>query len=98
MAFSGGADFIKKVAMSEDTRHKLTEIASALVISLIFFLFAQTSAYERIELLTLDARFNLRPLIPTNPDVATIDIDDSALTKEGRWQDWTRTSTPESWT
>ncbi|NQU08445.1 MAG: CHASE2 domain-containing protein, partial [Candidatus Abyssubacteria bacterium] len=76
--------------ISEDTRHKLTEIAMALLIGLAFFLFSLTSPYERLELLSLDARFNLRPPIQTNPDIATIDIDDRALEDEGRWQDWTR--------
>jgi len=76
--------------MSEDTRHKLLEVAAAVVISLAFYLIAQTPPYARIELLSLDARFNLRPPIPVNPDVATIDIDNRALAKEGRWQDWTR--------
>jgi len=76
--------------MSEDTRHKLLEVAAAVVISLAFYLIAQTSPYARIELLSLDARFNLRPPIPVNPDIATIDIDGQTLTEEGRWQDWTR--------
>ncbi len=76
--------------MSEDTRHKLIEMAAALAVSLIFFAFAQTSPYERMELLSLDARFNLRPPILTNADLATIDIDDRALAEQGRWQDWTR--------
>ena len=63
--------------ISEDTRHKLTEIAMALLMGLVFFLFSHTPPYERLELLSLDARFNLRPPIQTNPDIATIDIDNS---------------------
>ena len=79
--------------ISEDTRHKLIEIATALAISLSFYLISLTSPYERIELLSLDALFNLRHLsqpISVNSDVATIDIDDVTLMEEGRWQDWTR--------
>jgi class 3 adenylate cyclase len=79
--------------ISEETRHKLIEIATALAISLLFYLLSFTSPYERVELLSLDALFNLRNLsqpIAVNPDVATIDIDDVTLTEEGRWQDWTR--------
>ena len=78
------------VRLTEDARHKLIEIAMALVISLFFCLLSLTSPYERVELLSLDARFNLRPPIEVNPHVATIDIDDRALKEEGRWQDWTR--------
>ncbi len=76
--------------LSEDKRNTLVEISTALAISLVFFLFSFTPPYQRLELLSLDARFNLRPPIAMNPDIATIDIDDRALSEEGRWQDWKR--------
>ncbi len=79
--------------ISEDKQHKLVEIATALAVSLAFYLLSFTSPYERLELLSLDALFNLRHIrqpISVNPDVATIDIDDGTLAEEGRWQDWTR--------
>ncbi len=76
--------------ISEEKTHKLVEIGAAALISLVFFLFSFTSPYRRLELLSLDARFNLRPPIVTNGDIATVDIDDRALEEEGRWQDWTR--------
>lgn len=76
--------------ISEERRHALIEIGAALVIGLVFFLLSFTSPYERLELLSLDARFNVRPPITQNPDVAMIDIDNRALMDEGRWQDWTR--------
>ena len=81
---------IEMAGISEDKQHKLVEIATALAVSLIFYLLSLTSPYERVELLSLDARFNLRPPIPVNPDVAMLNIDDRALEDEGRWQDWTR--------
>ncbi|MBI5116740.1 adenylate/guanylate cyclase domain-containing protein [Candidatus Poribacteria bacterium] len=76
--------------LSEDKRNRLIEISAAVLISVAFYLLSLTSPFQRLELLSLDARFNLRPPLMTNPDIATIDIDDRALKDEGRWQDWTR--------
>jgi len=76
--------------LSEDKKNKLIEIGAAVFISLAIYFVSHTTPFQRLELLSLDARFNLRPSIVTNPDVATIDIDDTALQEEGRWQDWTR--------
>ncbi len=75
--------------ISEERRHALVEIGVALLIGFAFFLLSFTSPYERLELLSLDARFNLRPPIIQSPDVAMIDIDNRALMDEGRWP-WTR--------
>ena len=77
-------------ALSEDKKNKLIEIGAALFISVAIYLVSHTTPFQRLELLSLDARFNLRPPIATNSDIATIDIDDKALQEEGRWQDWTR--------
>jgi class 3 adenylate cyclase len=74
---------------SEERRHQLVELGLALVISLAVFFLSFTPPYQRLELLSLDARFIVRPRILTNPDIATIDIDNHALTEEGRWP-WTR--------
>ncbi len=76
--------------VSDDIRYKVVEIGTALAISAILYLLSYTSPYQRLEFLSLDARFNLRPPIETHPKIATIDIDDTALREEGRWQDWTR--------
>ncbi|RJP21814.1 MAG: CHASE2 domain-containing protein [Candidatus Abyssobacteria bacterium SURF_5] len=76
--------------LSEEKRQEYLQIAIGIGIGLIFFLLSFTVPYERVEFLSLDARFNLRPPIQQNPDIATIDIDDRALRDEGRWQDWTR--------
>ena len=57
-------------------RHKLIEIAMALAISLLLYLLSYSPPYRRLELLSLDALFNLRPPITENRDVATIDIDE----------------------
>ncbi len=75
---------------SEEKRQQLLEIGLGIAVGLLFFLLSFTVPYQRLELLSLDARFNLRPSIEQNPDIATIDIDDRALGEEGRWQDWTR--------
>jgi adenylate cyclase len=76
--------------LSEEKRHRLVEIGAALLITLVFCVLSLSAPYKRLELLSLDARFNLRPPISTNPDIATIDIDERTLKEEGRWQDWTR--------
>ncbi|MBI4830200.1 MAG: CHASE2 domain-containing protein [Candidatus Lindowbacteria bacterium] len=76
--------------LSEDKRNRLIEISLGLLIGAAFYVLSFTTPFERLELLSLDARFNLRPPLVTNPDIATIDIDGEALKEEGRWQDWTR--------
>lgn len=76
--------------LSEERKQRLIEIGAGLLIGFLFFLLSFSIPYQRLELLSLDARFNLRPRIKVNRDVATIDIDDTALKEEGRWQDWTR--------
>lgn len=76
--------------ISDDIRYRIVEIGTAFAISVILYLLSYTAPYQRLEFLSLDARFNLRPAIETHPKIATIDIDDTALKEEGRWQDWTR--------
>jgi class 3 adenylate cyclase/CHASE2 domain-containing sensor protein len=78
------------VMLSEERKQQLIEIGIGLSAGLLFFFLSFTIPYQRLELLSLDARFNLRPPIKQNPDIATIDIDNRALEEEGRWQDWTR--------
>ena len=82
--------FFKKINLSDDVRYRVIEICAALGISLLLYFLSYTSPFQRLELLSLDARFNLRPPIETNPKVALIGIDDNSLATEGRWQDWTR--------
>ena len=43
----------------------------------------------RLESLTLDARFRLRPVEPRSSQVVIVDIDDKSIAEIGRWP-WSR--------
>ena len=59
-------------------------------ISILMALWSFTDSYERLELRTLDERFVLRGVIPQDPNIGTIDIDDETYQGQGRFEDWTR--------
>lgn len=67
----------------------------ALAAGLFFVLLSLTDFYELIELKTYDYRLILRNKIfgPPHqlPNLATIDVDDYSVDKEGRFEDWDRT-------
>ena len=64
------------------------------LVGILVFLFSLTRVYERAELVTYDWRFNIRNnlfgLLPMDPRLGTIDIDNQSVAVEGRYQDWTR--------
>ncbi len=64
------------------------------LVGLLVLLFTFTEVYDRAELVTYDWRFNIRNnlfgLLPMDPRLGTIDINNLSVGEEGRYQDWTR--------
>ena len=65
--------------------------ALALAVALAVILFYQFDLFARIELLTLDCRFKLKPSKPLKTDIVFIDMAEDSIRAIGRWP-W-----PRSW-
>ena len=64
------------------------------VVAFLVLLLAETEGFRRAEYLSYDYRFKLRNLVlgipDMDPSLGSIEISDTALEKEGRFQNWTR--------
>ncbi len=61
----------------------------ALVVAAVVVLLYQFDVFERLELLTLDYRFILRPAKPAGSDIVFIDMSEDSIQSIGRWP-WPR--------
>ena len=82
------------MAAKDDNRERVLQFLLGPLVGILVLLFSLTKVYERAELVTYDWRFNIRNnlfgLLPMDPRLGTIDIDNQSITVEGRYQDWTR--------
>ena len=60
-------------------------LAAALLVTLVFALFADAPMLRGLETATLDLRFRLRGIRPPGPAVSIILVDDKSLAALGRW-------------
>ena len=76
--------------MSNQTRIRW---ALAAAVALVVILFYQFDIFERLELLTLDYRFRLKPVKPSPSDIVFIDMAEDSIAKIGGWP-WPRSFAP----